>query len=50
MGQSVEGKWHIGWYDTKTTGGRFQRLSSYYQSHIAMNPTAVVPLGPVQQL
>ncbi|AFH16417.1 putative transferase [Escherichia coli KO11FL] len=25
MGQLIDGVWHDTWYDTKSTGGKFQR-------------------------
>lgn len=34
MGQLVDGKWHSGWYDTKSTGGRFKRESSRFRNWV----------------
>lgn len=34
MGLLVEGKWHDKWYDTKSTGGRFQRRESQFRDWI----------------
>ena len=28
MGQLIDGVWHDTWYDTKSTGGKFQRSAS----------------------
>ncbi len=34
MGLLVEGKWQDQWYDTKTTGGQFQRQASQFRNWI----------------
>ena len=34
MGLLIEGKWHTDWYDTKSTGGKFQRTTSGFRNWI----------------
>lgn len=34
MGLLVEGEWHDQWYDTKSTGGRFERQKSVFRNWI----------------
>ena len=34
MGLLIEGKWHTDWYDTKSTGGKFQRTASGFRNWI----------------
>ncbi|MDT1061448.1 glutathione S-transferase family protein [Paracoccus sp. CPCC 101403] len=34
MGRLVDGIWHDEWYDTKTTGGRFQRTTTSWRNWI----------------
>jgi len=34
MGLLVEGKWHDRWYDTKSTGGRFERDDSVFRNWV----------------
>jgi putative glutathione S-transferase len=34
MGQLVEGRWQVGWYDTKATGGRFVRQDSRFRNWV----------------
>ncbi len=34
MGQLVDGKWTTGWYDTKKTGGRFERTQSGFRNWV----------------
>ncbi|MFD1881234.1 glutathione S-transferase family protein [Paracoccus pacificus] len=34
MGQLVDGVWHDTWYDTKSTGGRFQRSTTAWRNWI----------------
>ena len=34
MGLLIEGKWHTDWYDTKSTGGEFQRKASGFRNWI----------------
>ena len=31
MGQLIDGVWHDTWYDTKSTGGKFQRSEHFRQ-------------------
>lgn len=40
MGQLVDGKWHSGWYDTKSTGGRFKRESSRFRNWVTPDGSA----------
>ncbi|MGP1255173.1 MAG: glutathione S-transferase family protein [Kiloniellales bacterium] len=40
MGLLVEGLWRDSWYDTKSTGGRFQRQDSAFRSWITVDGSA----------
>jgi putative glutathione S-transferase len=31
MGLLIDGRWHDAWYDTASTGGRFQRQASAFR-------------------
>ena len=35
MGLLVDGKWQDKWYDTKKSGGKFQRTASQFRNHIS---------------
>lgn len=39
MGVLIEGKWHDRWYDTASTGGRFQRQASVFRNWITADGT-----------
>ncbi|TXM88950.1 glutathione S-transferase family protein, partial [Methylobacterium sp. WL122] len=45
MGLLVDGAWQDQWYDTKSTGGRFERKASAFRSWVtadgAPGPSAV---------
>lgn len=32
MGQLIDGVWHDTWYDTKSSGGKFQRSASAFRN------------------
>jgi glutathionyl-hydroquinone reductase len=34
MGLLIDGRWHDSWYDTKSTGGRFQRQESSFRNWV----------------
>ena len=34
MGQLVDGVWHDEWYDTESTGGRFQRTTTAWRNWV----------------
>lgn len=40
MGLLVEGKWHTDWYDTKSTGGRFERKASNFRNWVTADGRA----------
>lgn len=40
MGKLVAGKWDSGWYDTKSTGGKFQRDTSRFRNWITPDGSA----------
>jgi len=40
MGLLVEGKWHTDWYDTKSTGGSFQRKASEFRHWVTPDGSA----------
>ena len=47
MGQLIDGVWHDTWYDTKSTGGKFQRSASAFRNWLtadgAPGPTSTTP-------
>ncbi len=40
MGRLIDGKWRDEWYDTKRTGGRFERQESAFRSWVTADGTA----------
>ena len=40
MGQLIDGRWHAGWYDTKSTGGAFQRTTASFRNWITPDGSA----------
>ncbi|WP_318446813.1 glutathione S-transferase family protein [Photobacterium leiognathi] len=40
MGLLVDGKWHTDWYDTKSTGGKFERKVSSFRNWITKDGSA----------
>ncbi|WP_305839851.1 glutathione S-transferase family protein [Photobacterium leiognathi] len=40
MGLLVNGKWHTDWYDTKSTGGKFERKASSFRNWITKDGSA----------
>ena len=40
MGQLIDGVWHDVWYDTKSTGGAFQRTEAKFRNWITQNGSA----------
>ncbi|WP_318471003.1 glutathione S-transferase family protein [Photobacterium leiognathi] len=42
MGLLVDGKWHTDWYDTKSTGGKFERKASSFRNWITKDGSAGV--------
>ncbi|WP_318478869.1 glutathione S-transferase family protein [Photobacterium leiognathi] len=40
MGLLVDGKWHTDWYDTKSTGGKFERKASSFRNWITKDGSA----------
>ena len=40
MGQLIDGIWHDVWYDTKSTGGRFQRTTTQFRHWITADGSA----------
>lgn len=43
MGLLVDGKWHDKWYDTDSTGGRFERSAAQFRNWIEADPEARFP-------
>src|SRR5215217_2225789 len=43
MGQLVDGKWKDEWYDTTSTGGRFERPPTRFRGRISREPGADHP-------
>ena len=42
MGLLVDGKWHDQWYDTKSSGGRFERKSPSFRNWVTADGSAGV--------
>ncbi|PSW67406.1 glutathione-dependent reductase [Photobacterium leiognathi subsp. mandapamensis] len=40
MGLLVDGKWHTDWYDTKSTGGKFERKASSFRNWLTKDGSA----------
>ena len=40
MGLLVNGEWHSDWYDTKATGGRFERKAPSFRNWITADGSA----------
>ena len=40
MGLLVDGKWHTDWYDTKSTGGKFERKASSFRHWVTADGSA----------
>lgn len=40
MGQLVDGTWHTGWYDTKSSGGAFKRTTAGFRNWITVDGSA----------
>ncbi|WP_419240589.1 glutathione S-transferase family protein [Photobacterium leiognathi] len=40
MGLLINGKWHTDWYDTKSTGGKFERKASSFRNWITKDGSA----------
>lgn len=40
MGQLVDGTWHTGWYDTKSTGGAFKRTTAGFRNWLTSDGSA----------
>ena len=40
MGLLVDGKWHTDWYDTKSTGGKFERKASSFRNWVTKDGQA----------
>ncbi|MDA0990477.1 MAG: glutathione S-transferase family protein [Verrucomicrobia bacterium] len=43
MGLLIDGQWHDVWYDTKSTGGRFERKASVFRNWISADGTTAYP-------
>ena len=43
MGLLIDGKWHDQWYDTKSSGGRYERKSSTFRGSIGTERDAEFP-------
>ncbi|KAA5606490.1 glutathione S-transferase family protein [Roseospira marina] len=43
MGLLIEGHWHDQWYDTKSTGGRFQRQDSAFRAWVSADGSTPYP-------
>ncbi len=43
MGLLVDGQWQDKWYDTKSTGGRFQRSESQFRNWVTADGAAGPP-------
>ena len=45
MGQLIDGVWHDTWYDTKSTGGKFQRSASAFRNWLTLPMAHLAPLA-----
>lgn len=43
MGLLVDGQWHDKWYDTDSTGGKFERSAAQFRNWISADPKADFP-------
>ena len=43
MGLLVDGQWQDKWYDTKSTGGKFERSAAQFRNWVEANPDAEFP-------
>lgn len=43
MGLLINGEWHTDWYDTKKSGGRFERPATQFHHRISNDPNADFP-------
>ena len=43
MGLLVDGVWHTAWYDTKSSGGKFERSEAQFRNWISADPNAEFP-------
>ena len=46
MGQLIDGVWHHQWYDTRRTGGSFQRAASRFRNWVTADGSAGPSGGP----
>lgn len=46
MGRLVEGRWTTEWYDTESTGGRFERPETSFRERIATDGSTPFPAEP----
>lgn len=42
MGQLIDGVWHDTWYDTKSTGGKFQRSASAFRNWLTADGEGIL--------
>ena len=40
MGRLVDGRWHDEWYDTESTGGKFQRSEASWRNWVTADGSA----------
>ncbi|MDR3440102.1 glutathione S-transferase family protein [Telmatospirillum sp.] len=45
MGLMVDGEWHDAWYDTSSTGGRFERPETRFRNRIGVDPAFPAEAG-----
>lgn len=43
MGQLIDGVWHDTWYDTKSSGGKFQRSASAFRNWLTADGAPDLP-------
>ncbi len=46
MGLLIDGRWQDQWYDTESTGGRFERPDTAFHDRVSADPGARVPAEP----
>ena len=46
MGMLIDGVWHDRWYDTKSTGGRFERQKTAFRNRVTADGSSGFPAEP----
>ena len=46
MGLLIDGKWHDKWYDTKSTGGKFERSAAQFRNWVTEDGAPIMGKVP----